>query len=146
MDEVSDRIAIIDVLNRYAQALDKRQWSLLDTVFTPDVEFDFGAWQAESREDAVKAIRSYLDDCGPTQHLLGNYWVKVEGDEAESRVYVRAFHVGIGAASGKTYEMGGEYHDLLRRTPDGWRSAKRNARVIYEAGSYDVLGPGSRGA
>ena len=64
------------------------------------------------------------------------------GDGARSRVYVRAFHLGIGQASGKTYEMGGEYRDELRRTPEGWRITRREGVVFWEIGSRAVLGGG----
>ena len=130
------------MLDRYADALDTRRWELLSEVFVPEVEFDFGEWTVASREEAVAIIRSYLEDCGPTQHLLGNYRIDVNGDAARSRVYVRAFHVGIGEATGKTYEMGGEYRDELRRTPEGWRSHRRQGLVFWELGSRDVLGRG----
>lgn len=142
MDTASDRTEIIALLDRYAEALDQRRWALLDEVFSSDVEFDFGEWRVNALTDAVATIRSYLDGCGPTQHLLGNYRVQIDGDQAQSQVYVRAFHRGLGEAADKTYEMGGEYDDLLRRTPSGWRSVKRTARVLFETGTREVLGPG----
>ena len=142
MSDASDaRWEIAGILDGYAEALDRRKWELLDEVFAPALEFDFGEWVAHSRDEAVQTIRGYLDGCGPTQHLLGNYRIAVDGDTARSRVYVRAFHVGVGAAEGKTYEMGGEYRDELRRTPSGWRSFRREGEVFWEMGSRDVLGP-----
>ena len=145
MDETRDRTAIVAVLDRYAEALDRRDWALLDEVFAPDIEFDFGEWRAENRRDVVTAIRSYLDGCGPTQHLLGNYRIHIDGDQAESSVYVRAFHRGAGTAAEKTYEMGGEYQDRLRRTTAGWRSVRRKALVFFETGTREVLGAGEDG-
>ena len=139
----ADYWPIARVLDRYAEALDTRRWELLSDVFVPELEFDFGEWTATSRETAVATIRTYLDDCGPTQHLLGNYRIDVAGDNAQSRVYVRAFHLGTGKASGKTYEMGGEYRDALRRTPEGWRICRREGVVFWELGSRSVLGRGS---
>jgi len=140
--EMQDRIEIIGVLDRYAEALDQRRWGLLEQVFAPDVDFDFGEWSAHSLPEAVATMRSYLDGCGPSQHLQGNYRVLLDGDRAKSRVYIRASHVGVGPAAGKSYEMTGEYEDELRRTPAGWRSVKRRARVFFELGSREVLGPG----
>lgn len=136
----ADHRKITRVLDRYAEALDTRRWELLSAVFVPELEFDFGEWTATSREEAVATIRTYLEDCGPTQHLLGNYRIDVNGDTASSSVYVRAFHLGVGAAIGKTYEMGGEYRDELRRTAEGWRSYRRQGVVFWEQGSRDVLG------
>ena len=92
----ADHWKIARVLDRYAEALDTRRWELLSEVFVPELEFDFGEWTVTSREEAVATIRTYLDGCGPTQHLLGNYRIDVDGDAARTRVYVRAFHIGIG--------------------------------------------------
>jgi 3-phenylpropionate/cinnamic acid dioxygenase small subunit len=142
MNEEADRSAIIRVLDRYAEALDRREWALLDQVFAANVEFDFGEWTARSRDQAVAAIRSYLDGCGPSQHLLGNYRVEVDGDRATSQVYVRAYHQGVGAAEGQTYEMGGEYLDELERGPGGWLSVRRKGVMLWEQGSRGVLGAG----
>jgi hypothetical protein len=138
--ELEDRIEIVALLDRYAEALDSRRWGLLEQVFAPDVDFDFGEWRARSLVEAVATIRTYLDGCGPTQHLLGNYRVEVDGDRARSRVYVRASHLGVGRAAGKSYEMAGEYADELRRTSQGWRSSARRARVFFELGTREVLG------
>ncbi|HEX5065339.1 MAG TPA: nuclear transport factor 2 family protein [Myxococcota bacterium] len=142
MSSETDRVEIASRLDLYAEALDRRQWERLREVFADDVQIDFGEWTATSCEQAVTAIRGYLDGCGPSQHLLGTCRIRIEGDAAWSLVYVRAFHVGVGRAAGKTYEMGGEYQDELRRRPEGWRIVKRRARVLFEQGSRDVLGPG----
>jgi len=139
------RWEISGLLDAYAEALDRREWKILDEVFAPELEFDFGEWSARSRGEAVQTIRTYLDVCGPTQHLLGNYRIDVSGETARSRVYVRAFHLGVGAAEGKTYEMGGEYRDELRLGEEGWRSFRRVGEVFWEIGSRDVLGSRSSG-
>ena len=144
MNELGERDAIIAVLDRYAEALDQRNWELLDEVFSPDVEFDFGEWRATDRGEAVATIRTYLDGCGPTQHLLGNYRIEIDGDRAESRVYVRAFHRGVGKHKEKTYEMGGEYHDWLHLTDAGWRIVRRQAVVLFETGTREILGPSTQ--
>ncbi len=141
-NEADDRFEIMAVLDRYCEALDRRNWELMEQVFTPDVEFDFGDWKTSTRDEAVAAIRGFIDGCGRTQHLQGNYRIELDGDRARSRVYIRAFHVGAGKALGKTFEMAGEYRDELLRTPEGWRCQKRVGRSHFEQGPREVLGPG----
>ena len=135
-----DRAQITELLDRYAEAIDLRRWELLETVFAPDARFDSGEWVVQGRPELVAQIRTYIDGCGPTQHLLGNYRVTLDGDTARSRVYVRAFHACKDRSDPRTYEMGGEYADELRRTPAGWRSVRRSLRVFFELGTRDVLG------
>ena len=144
ISQIVDRIAVIDVLIRYATACDRRDWRLFDDIFLPDVKTDYGngLYTFNNRQDVVNLIRSFLGGCGPTQHLLGNYRIDLEGDMANSVCSVRAFHVGISDAAGLTYEMAGEYRDHLKRTKDGWRIARRALVVNWEQGSRKVLRPG----
>ena len=142
MSAADDRFEIIAVLDRYAEVLDTRDWPGLAEVFTADVDMDFGAWHGVSLDEVTANIRSFLDGCGPSQHLLGNYRVELEGDTATSRCYIRVMHFGKGEHEGKTYEMWGEYEDELVRTPDGWRSCKRRATATMHQGDMSLLGPG----
>jgi hypothetical protein len=140
--EAEDRFAIIRVLDRYAEVLDTRDWDALGDVFTADLEMDFVAWQATNLDDVRENIRSFLDGCGPSQHLLGNYRVDFDGpDAAHTACYIRVMHFGKGEHEGKTYEMWGEYRDDFVRTENGWRSRKRIARAHMQQGDPSLLGP-----
>ena len=142
MSASDERFAIIAVLDRYAECLDARDWTGLADVFTDDVEMDFGVWRATDLDAVRTNIRSFLDGCGPSQHLLGNYRIALEGDAARSKCYCRVMHFGKGEAEGKTFESWIEYADELVRTPAGWRSRKRAARAMMNQGDPSVLGPG----
>lgn len=140
-----DHIEITAALDRYAEALDGRQWSLLADVFSETVEADYDGWRGSDLATLTAFIRSHLDPCGPTQHLFGNYRIAVTGDRAQSQVYVRAFHIGVGPHKGKTYEMGGEYTDHWERSEAGFRSVRRSLKVIFEQGSRSILGDPTSG-
>lgn len=142
MSAAEDRFEIIAVLDCYAECLDTRDWNGLAEVFTGDVDMDFGAWNKVGRDAVVATIRSYLDGCGPTQHLLGNYRIVLDGDRASSRCYCRAMHFGKGQHEGKTYEAWIEYSDEFVRTSAGWRSGKRIGRTQMQRGDPSLLAPG----
>ena len=142
MSAADDRFAIIAVLDRYSECLDTRNWEGLVDVFSEEVDMDFGVWQATSLEDVRQNIRSFLDGCGPSQHLLGNYRIELDGDRASSRCYCRVMHFGKGEHEGKTFESWIEYADWLVRGPDGWRSHKRVATEQMNQGDMSLLGPG----
>ena len=141
MSEVRDLTDIMATLARYSTALDQRDWALLEQVFTEDLVYDAGEWTTHSFPEYLERLRPYLEGCGPTQHLLGNHRIELQGDTARSAVYVRAFHVGTHELSETTYEMFGEYRDELVRTPAGWRSRHRTLRLHHELGSRAVLRP-----
>jgi hypothetical protein len=142
MGDADDRLAIIEVVGRYALAADSRDWSLLDQTFTPDATGDFGQFQHTDRDGVRKMMRDHLDGCGPTQHLLGNYRIEVSGNRAVCTCLIRAFHAGRAERAQITYELFGEYADRLIRTPAGWRIEHRTMRIFHETGDASILGPG----
>jgi hypothetical protein len=140
---MDDRAAIIEVTIGYSTALDQRRWELLNDVFLPEVVIDYSTGnRVEGRDQAVAQIRHMIGDCGPSQHLLGNHVVAVDGDTATSSCQVRAFAAGEpgGPLAGETYELIGSYRDELVRTAAGWRIARRRMDVAFESGNRAVLG------
>jgi hypothetical protein len=138
----SERQSIIDVLNAYATCLDARDWSGLTAVFHPDAVGIYAA-TLTGRAAVIESIRSFLGGCGPSQHLLGNYRISINGDTAESSTKARVLHVGAGERADLTpYEAIGTYHDRHLRTADGWRIIHRHFDVQISIGDINVLHPG----
>ena len=137
---MDDRAEIIDTVNRYATALDGRDWGLLETVFTEDAVGDYGAGELAGRDRLIRMISRMLGRCGPTQHLLSNHVVACEGDLATCVTQIRAFHASADPNDSRTYELFGQYEDRLKRTPAGWRIVARRLAIRHESGSREVLG------
>ena len=87
---------IVDVMNRYTTALDTRNWEMLEATMAPDGQADFGDLAGvgvlDSPEALVDLCRRSLQDLRATQHLQGNYEVKVDGDTAQASCYLQANH------------------------------------------------------
>ena len=83
----------------FARAMDARAWDELHRIMTPDATAELGTGTLRGPAEVVASIRSFLDECGPTQHLIGNVLVEVVGDLATSRSYVSDMHVGTGSAA-----------------------------------------------
>lgn len=137
------------VLNRYAQLCDGRDWALIDQVFSDQATARYGMRPLPNRAAILDMLRNHLGGCGPTQHLLTNLVVDVdlpEGVDAQaplvtSRTAVRASHRGAGDKAAKTYECMGYYQDRWTHTATGWRIAHREMHVGFEFGSRSLLGP-----
>lgn len=137
---MSDRQAIETVMATYAQALDARDWSLLDGVFADEVEAVTGAPDpVRGRAAFVAMIRSYLDPCGPTQHLFGPTLVTIDGDAASSITPFRAFHCDQLYAM-RTYEAIGRYHVRWTRGAAGWRATRWEYALAAHLGDAALLG------
>jgi hypothetical protein len=127
-----------------ARAMDERRWEALDSLVAADATADFGLGLLTGRPAIVTFIRSFLDDCGPTQHLLGNLVVDVatNGVDAQSCCYVSDMHVGAGDKAHQTFSTLGEYHDRWSRRGDAWWLVHRTKLNRAHLGSIGVLGPG----
>lgn len=133
---------IARAIHRFARAMDERDWVALDGVLQQDASADLGMGVVHGRAAIVSFIRSFLDDCGPTQHLIGNLEVEVDGDRATSRCYVSDMHKGAGAKAHLTFSTLGEYHDSWMRRDSKWWMVHRRKLNRAQLGAIEVLGPG----
>lgn len=145
LDALLAERAITRALTRIARAMDERDWAALDELTLADMTADLGTGEVVGRDAMVTAIRAFLDECGPTQHLLGNVLVEVDGDTATSRAYVSDMHVGAGDRSDLTFRTLGDYHDSWVRRGDDWLLARRVKHNRGHVGSFAALGPGPAG-
>lgn len=134
---------IRNLLTGYAEALDYRQWHRLESMFAKDVFANYGGTEiVRGRANLIAMIRRYLDGCGPTQHLLGNFSIHIQDGIAISRCYVRGMHAGVGDRAAAIYDFWGEYRDRLVLTHTGWRITERVEHVFHFTGDSSVFGPG----
>ncbi|GAA4488009.1 hypothetical protein GCM10023094_47190 [Rhodococcus olei] len=145
LDDLLAEREITRALTRIARAMDDRDWAALDDLVLADATADLGTGELRDRAELVTTIRAFLDECGPTQHLLGNVLVDVDGDTATSRAYVSDLHVGSGDRADLTFRTLGDYHDTWVRHGDAWRLARRVKHNRGHVGSFAALGPGPAG-
>jgi len=133
----TDREQIVEALAHVAAALDSRDWDALRDWFTPDTD----AYGVRGQDALIAQLKAHLGGVGPTQHLLGNHRVTIEGDRARALTYWRAHHVGTGPMDGSSFEAMGEYDDQLVRGGAGWRISRRWVDVRISLGDVAVLRP-----
>ena len=132
-------------LAAFARAMDARDWAALDSVLAEEASADFGTGEVSGRAAIINVMRSFLDDCGPTQHLLGNLTIEVDSGEARSRCYVSDLHLGSGAQAALTFQTLGEYQDGWAHRAGRWWLTRRVKSNRAHLGSFAVLGPGPAG-
>jgi 3-phenylpropionate/cinnamic acid dioxygenase small subunit len=140
LEELQDRFEIDELLTRYATAIDDKTFDLLDTVFTPDAHVDYIS--AGGIAGDYPTVKAWLAEVLPTfpsyQHLVGNRRITLQGDTATS---IAAFHNPMVWPNGTMFFCGGEYHDKLVRTADGWRIAERIEKTTYSTDSIAATFP-----
>jgi len=123
--DLTDEAAIEAVLVRYATGIDRRDWQLFRSCFTPDCRSDYGpigSWAG------VEALTAWMEQAhvpfGLTLHRMTNFAIAVDGDRATSRCYV---HVVLTFAEhpDTAHESFGFYDDTLVRDGTSWRIQER---------------------
>lgn len=135
---------IARAVTRFARAMDARDWPTLHEIMLPDATAELGTGTLHGPAGVEAAIRSFLDDCGPTQHLLGNQLIDVDlaAGTAVSRTYVSDLHLGVGEQEGLSFSTLGDYHDEWRLTDGAWRMSHRTKQMHGVQGDISVLGLG----
>jgi len=133
MSESDDRAAIADVIVRYATAIDRRDWELFRTCFTPDCGSDYGSIGGWNDIDGLTEFMTTAHaGMGHTMHRMTNNVVALDGDVASGRTYVHVILQLDRNNPGSVYETFGFYDDSFVRSADGWRIAQRNFTTVAE--------------
>ena len=83
MSEASDRIAVQDVMLRYAAGVDERDFDLYRSCFADDVDVvGFGKETISGADAWLDYVRRALERYGATQHMLGPQLATLDGDTA----------------------------------------------------------------
>lgn len=138
LEQISDRLQINDLLTRYTNAIDSKDWSLLDTCFTPDAHLDYTS--AGGVAGDYPKVRQWLEKAlapfAMTVHFISNSTVELEGDEARARTYVLN-PMGFPKPDGSLhiFTVGAFYNDRLVRTEAGWRIRERIEETAFMDGT-----------
>ena len=136
--DVADRAELIDLVSRYAAAVDRRDIEQVVACFTDDahVEFDGGAEVVDGRP-ALEAFfeaafrRPRMGTTGASTHLMSNVLVDVDGDLAHAETQAVAY---LASDSRQTVIVRGlRYSDDCVRGDDGWRVRRRVHRALWQA-------------
>ena len=134
LDDVADRLAIDDLMDAYALALDTKDWDTLRTLFVPGAIVDYteeGGVRG-SIDEAIAWFQKAMAAFTASQHFVTNRRVAIDGDTATAHAYIFS---PLGAPNGNgglaLVFAGGSYEDELQRTPDGWRFKTRTIRASW---------------
>jgi 3-phenylpropionate/cinnamic acid dioxygenase small subunit len=123
-----DHVAITQLLARYCLTLDLDDVDAWVALFTAD-----GAYEVYGRSwDGHEGLRNMLRTAPGGLHLGGPPVIEMTGADAAATVQNLLF---VERGTGTTRAC--VYTDELRRTPDGWRIARRRCRFMVGDGLAD---------
>ncbi|MEC7923594.1 MAG: nuclear transport factor 2 family protein [Actinomycetota bacterium] len=147
--EISDRLEIEQLVARYVEAIDSKDWDLLDTVFTENALLDYESSGGPAGKGEYPAIKTWLQEnlaiFPMTQHMVGKSLVEIDGDTASCRtIFYNPMGVPVNATgvydpSGEElhiFVVGGWYNDTCIRTEKGWRIIEKIEEQAYVEGAF----------
>ena len=125
MPDVGDILAIHQLLALYGHIIDEREWQRVAELFTANAVYDmseFGLGVVHGA-GAIRQLWSRSDATHPLAHHATNIVVSEDSDGIV-RVISKGLGVGPNGRVGSVV-----YHDVVERTPAGWRFAARKGRL-----------------
>jgi ketosteroid isomerase-like protein len=126
-----DESDVSQVILRYADGIDRRNFDQVWECFAPDAHVDGSAFSGPLDEylpRLLDGVRSF----GATQHFMGNQLRSVDGDTAHTETYAIAHHFRDPAGEEEALIMGVRYVDDLVRGEDGrWVISHRQATSMW---------------
>ena len=121
---LADRIALQDVMLKYAAGVDERDFDLYASCFMDNVEIlDFGESTINGKDNWVAFVKEALNAYGPTQHMLGPQFATINGDEAHCRTDVQALHY-LKEPEGEILTLWATYETDMKRVNGGWKISR----------------------
>lgn len=134
MSALEDRLAITDLIHRYAELVDDRAVEELATLFTDPCEFrafDSEKGVARTREEVRVMSARLLATFTRTSHHVSNTRIVADGPgRARAVTYLLAWHeFPDDRPDGYLW---GRYHDVLEKRDGQWLFRERTLRVTAE--------------
>jgi SnoaL-like domain len=132
--ELADRSAIVELLHRYAQGIDRSEPDMVRSCFAPDAEYELGGRllrgeQLETlfvQNPAVVKRSTGLDRMDVTTHAVADVLIKVDGETATCESIVIAYLIGPRDGELTMLIRGVRYDDQLKCRDGKWEIVRRN--------------------
>ncbi|MCK9903304.1 hypothetical protein CC117_28285 [Parafrankia colletiae] len=138
-----DKDAIVDLVHRYSYCVDHRLHDELAALFTEDCTVDYGPGSAPVIHGRSEFRAMFSASTPPndqpgfvrTSHHNANVLTAFDTDDrATVRTSMYAWHR---TTAGTTPQVWGYYHDVVVRTPDGWKFHERKLHLLGTDGWHD---------
>lgn len=138
VQELSDHIEIVQVLQRYGMAIDGKNFDLFHSIFAPEARLRYVMDEQEANgsvSEWIAIFQPFLEAFYYTQHIFSHPIVSLDGDTARTTCRLHATHVQIDANDRRSsWHVFGTYQDQLVRLAAGWRIRERTFKGLHTEG------------
>ncbi|MEO5586992.1 MAG: nuclear transport factor 2 family protein [Novosphingobium sp.] len=124
IEQLLDREAIRTCVARLARGEDRRSAALIRASWWPDATFDYGVHNGDFATYLAWVVPG-ADVIKNTQHVLGQTYIELAGDQAKAETHVISYHRVEMPGGERDTCIGGRYLDTFARREGEWRIADR---------------------
>jgi SnoaL-like protein len=134
LQRIADELEITALLNRYARAVDTKDWDTYRSVFTDDAHIDYSS--AGAIAGGRDAVADWLAQGFAAILMSMHYITNIETEIVDDTARVRAMFYNPMQMAGMAdlSYCGGYYHHELVRTSVGWRSRSLREDSVWFTG------------
>ncbi|AEG50907.1 hypothetical protein Sphch_3308 [Sphingobium chlorophenolicum L-1] len=133
---LEDRIAVQDRIWAALICSDLGDWAGAAACYTQDATVDLINYDPSIWPDPIgmplaefrRLASTFMPGFSVRQHMVSNFDILVQGEEATSRSQVRAIHV----IDGQVWEAHATYCHRLRRETNGWKICHLQGSIIHQ--------------
>ena len=143
INSLSDKLAIIQLLNQFGMAIDLRDWDNFRNLFADSVIFDYSSIGEIAGtlkpEEIANTARQDLGGFQATQHVITNHLIKLSGDTATCKAHVRAMHFLPNDERESMLEIGGYYIAGLSCINSNWKIESWKFIILWSKGDLKLF-------
>jgi uncharacterized protein (TIGR02246 family) len=137
--ELTDRVALRDLVDAYARGVDRREPEAVAALFTEDGRLAIYEGDPNTVEPArvrngrheIATALAGLSRYAVTTHFLGQQRVDLCSDSATGETYCIAHHLTDADGRRHDHVLSIRYLDRYVRTADGWRIEERRLAIDW---------------
>lgn len=129
LDALESRVAIDTLISSYANAFDRLDRALLQSIWHADSTLDLpGFGNAASRDDILLMAENSWRQMPHMHHWMSNPLIKIDGDSAAGTVAADCVFYDIEKGP---VQVSGLYHDTFERRSGQWAFKSRYFELHY---------------
>ena len=129
-EALAEHHALCSLCKSYALGMDLRDFELVASAFSADAQVQ-GQNGLEPFRENMSGTFAFASSFKATQHLIGQQYVEVNGDEATVWSYGVAHHKVATGEERDEIIAGVQYRDKCRRFDQGWLIVERAVHNLW---------------
>lgn len=138
-----ERAQIEQTILKYATAADLRDWDLLKSILADELDVDFttsgGPAMTLTSDQYVGQVTSLIPGFDVTQHQLTNFVINIDGDTADTVVYMQAEHIVMEDGQQIDRAVGGYYTHKLKKIDGAWKICSLKLTATWGRGDMQAF-------